>query len=152
MRNRAFKRRVIQLVIETLPDMAGLERGRDLIIDYESCPILFSYDKTSGKVKQNFMVDIPPMGECDVKCTRWFRLYGDGIAHSVDGDFIPIALMEHESQLRQLADSMSPPVKMAVFRLEFGASHERSSSGKESGKRDHRGNPVANSSSMRYGA
>jgi hypothetical protein len=135
MRNRAFKRRVIQLVI-----------------DYESCPILFSYDKTSGKVKQNFMVDIPPMGECDVKCTRWFRLYGDGIAHSVDGDFIPIALMEHESQLRQLADSMSPPVKMAVFRLEFGASHERSSSGKESGKRDNRGNPVANSSSMRYGA
>lgn len=48
------------------------------------------------------MTDIPPMGECDVKFTRWGRAYGDMIAHSVDGDFLPIALIEHERNLREV--------------------------------------------------
>lgn len=68
----------------------------------------------------------------------------------MDGDFIPIALMEHESQLRELGNSASPPVKMAVFRLEFGAVQDKGSSEKESGKRDNRGNSVVISSSQRY--
>ena len=128
MRNRAFKRRVVQLVVETLPGILDLKGGQELIIDYESCPIRFRYDVAEQKVVQDFMVDIPPMGECDVKCTRWFKRYGDGVAHSVDGDFIPISLINYEAELRNLQanpDSRAArPNKVAIFRMEFGANKD----------------------------
>lgn len=144
MRNRAFKRRVVQLVVETLPDLIGLARGQKFIIDYESCPIEFTLDATTNKVVQDFMLDVPPMGECDVKFTRWFRRFGDGVAYSVDGDFIPIALMNYEAELRALGAQQQAsvlgnitdgtqqqmmslsfrngrPARICILRLEFGA-------------------------------
>ena len=41
-------------------------------------------------------MQLPPMGENDIKFTRFCEMYGDCVAHSVDGDYLPIALMEHE--------------------------------------------------------
>jgi hypothetical protein len=64
----------------------------------------------SGKLEQ--------MGENDVKFTRFARLYGDCIAHSVDGDYIPIALMEHERQV-MLHGRDKDPTRIAIYRLEF---------------------------------
>ena len=63
---------------------------------------------------------MPALGECDIKWTRWFEKYGDGIASSTDGDFIPIALMNHEAHLRTLVGGVpSAPYKVAIYRGEY---------------------------------
>lgn len=147
MRNRAFKRRVIQMVVETLPGLLALRDGQEFVVDYESCPIRFSHDASLNKVVQTFMVDIPPLGECDVKATRWMRLYGDGVMHSVDGDFLPIALMEYEDRVRRMSGgggAVVRPFKMAVYRMKFGAGgdddgNEGGGQGSSGSKRDSRG-------------
>ena len=51
-----------------------------------------------------FMTDVPPMGEADVKFLRWSEYdfmteRRDMIAFSIDGDFIPIALIRREQQV-----------------------------------------------------
>jgi hypothetical protein len=58
------------------------------------------------------------MGENDIKFTRFARIYGDCIAHSVDGDYLPIALMEHERQV-MLHGRDKDPTRIAIYRLEF---------------------------------
>jgi hypothetical protein len=58
------------------------------------------------------------MGENDTKFTRFCPMYGDTIAHSVDSDYIPIALIEHEKQVNLLGPKKDP-VKIAIYRLEF---------------------------------
>jgi hypothetical protein len=58
------------------------------------------------------------MGENDTKFTRFGPIYGDTIAHSVDGDYLPIALMEHEKQVNLLGPNKDP-FKIAIYRLEF---------------------------------
>jgi hypothetical protein len=58
------------------------------------------------------------MGENDIKFTRFSRMYGDCIAHSVDGDYLPIALMEHERQVAELGKDQDP-IRIAVYRLEY---------------------------------
>jgi hypothetical protein len=58
------------------------------------------------------------MGENDVKFTRFAQIYGNSIAHSVDGDYLPIALIEHERQVAA-ANPEKPPTRIAVYRLEF---------------------------------
>ena len=70
MRNRAFKRRVIQLIIENIPAFVDFKVSSRLIIDYESCPIMYSLDPTTNKPVQSFMTQVPPMGEADVKFMR----------------------------------------------------------------------------------
>lgn len=78
---------------------------RSFVIDYTGCPILFEappaqprFDATNPR----FLSDIPPMGEADIKFLRWVTYFnGDAIAFSIDGDFIPIALMFYEEQLLQ---------------------------------------------------
>lgn len=144
--NRVYKRKVIDLIAETLVDHVDLQLGQALIIDYVECPVMFQLDPETRKPKAKCLVDIPPLGECDIKFTRWSRHFGDLIAHSVDGDFIPIALMEYEKQhlaaLEGLdkqncgggvghgsrrSDSGRPlpniktPANLAIFRLEYGA-------------------------------
>jgi hypothetical protein len=50
------------------------------------------------------MSDVPPMGEADIKFLRWAEHFGPGdmIAHSVDGDFVPIALMRYEEEVLRM--------------------------------------------------
>jgi hypothetical protein len=51
-----------------------------------------------------FMADVPPMGEADIKFLRWSDHFkcADMVAFSIDGDFIPIALIRRELQLLKL--------------------------------------------------
>lgn len=88
--------------------------GKSFIIDYVECPVRFFFNEETNKLDKEFL-QMPPMGENDVKFTRFSRMYGNCVAHSVDGDYLPIALMEHE---RQLATSGSghDPVRIAVYR------------------------------------
>jgi hypothetical protein len=136
--NRVYKRRVIELITEMVPDCARLREGQRLIIDYVDCPVLFQVDESTGRVKHSYMESIPPMGECDVKFTRWSRMLGDMIAHSIDGDFIPIALMEYEKQVNKLllrggaagergggSQGRVAPSSIAIYRMECRMPMER---------------------------
>lgn len=100
---------------ESLPRLLRLEGQQSFVLDYEHCPVRFSLAPGSSDIVEEFMTGIPPMGESDVKCTRWFHLYGDGIAHSVDGDFLAILLLDHERCLRDREDCP----RTCVYRMEF---------------------------------
>lgn len=156
--NRVYKRRVIDLVAETVAEHVRLQEGQRLVVDYVDCPVLFEVDATSKKVGHSYMTGVPPMGECDVKFTRWARVLGDMAAHSVDGDFIPIALMEYETQLnspvppqRSGASSRSAaPPAIAIFRIEYNMNSKKSAATVvtkqktgQAKKRDSAGRPVS---------
>lgn len=119
--NRVYKRKVIDLIAETIVDHLQLAAGQKLIIDYTECPVVFYIDICSKKVAHKFITNVPPCGECDIKFTRWGRMFGDIIAHSVDGDFIPIALMEYEKQV-QLAHTK---FNICIYRLEHTIPEEK---------------------------
>ena len=51
MRNREFKLRVMQLVVETLPGLLNLQMGQTFIVDYRSCPIQFKYNVVTQQVR-----------------------------------------------------------------------------------------------------
>jgi hypothetical protein len=127
--NRMYKRRVIDLIVETVADKLNLRPEHTLIIDYVDCPVAFKKD-INNKIVHEYLTDIPPQGECDIKFTRWGAIYGDMVAHSVDGDFIPIALMEHERQLR---DNTSQKFKIALFRMQYN--EPKPAASKKTGKR-----------------
>jgi hypothetical protein len=114
--NRLYKRRVIDLIVETIADKLNLKLGQTLIIDYVDCPVSFKIDSATKLLVHEYITDMPPQGECDIKFTRWGERYGDMVAHSVDGDFIPISLMECEKQIR---DSSLPGFRIALYRMQY---------------------------------
>ena len=82
------------------------------------------------------------MGENDIKFTRFSRMYGDSIIHSVDGDYLPIALMEHEKQV-VLQGKNTDPTRIAVYRLEFNMTPATARTKIAGGKRSADGTIVA---------
>lgn len=119
---------------------------RHLVIDYTGCPVQFDAPARALRFDSSqpplFMADVPPMGEADIKFLRWSDHFGgaDMIAFSVDGDFIPIALMRREQQLLQFKlhqqaqregeggneDKQPPPrvANIAIFRIKYKAPQE----------------------------
>jgi hypothetical protein len=86
-----------------------------MIFCFKSIEIM---DAMKKKIDFSYMTEMPPIGECDIKFTRWYQLYGDLIAHSVDGDFLPIALMQYERMIKQLGPNEDPP-KIGIYRLAY---------------------------------
>ena len=58
---------------------------------------------------------LPPMGEADVKFTRYADLFQRLMVDSIDGDSVPIALLHHE---RCLAAETCPP-RVSIYRMEL---------------------------------
>jgi hypothetical protein len=146
--NRTFKRKVMDMVCNRIAEHVTLGAGdkyvRSFVIDYTGCPIRF--DAAPGATKLDcmnpkFMTDVPPMGEADVKFLRWGEYFGGNmIAFSVDGDFIPIALMRHEENRRaraaleakegECARSREVPAagcmgKVAIYRMKYRMPDEK---------------------------
>jgi hypothetical protein len=129
--NRVFKRRVIDMIcnciIEHITPLPLKDNGeeenfsRKFIVDYSSCPVQFTCPVGSlefDKKHPVFLTDLPPMGEADVKFLRWAQVFqGDIVAYSVDGDFIPIALIHHERQL--LVEKRQQPFRVALYRMKY---------------------------------
>jgi len=115
IRNRAFKRAVIDYIATHLPRVVHLEKGKSLIIDYVHAPVRYFLDPDTGVLQHEYM-GLPPMGECDLKAVRFAELFGDMIIHSVDGDFLPISMIFHEKLVAQ-----KKPLNLAVYRLEYKA-------------------------------
>lgn len=59
MRNREFKLRVMQLIVETLPGLLDLQMGQTFIVDYRSCPIQFKYNVVTKKVRYSLKILTP---------------------------------------------------------------------------------------------
>lgn len=130
--NRVFKAKVIALVIETLPRLLDLSGERSLIIDYSGNPLEF---RQTGQRA----LDLPPLGEADVKFTRYADLYRHLLVDSVDGDSIPIALLHHEAAIRELTsgsmraqDLTDAPPSISIYRISTRVSDD------EPGKRKRR--------------
>jgi len=113
--NRAFKTRVIDLVLLRLPSLllTGRPEWKRLIIDYQK-PVEF-WMGPEGRMMREAIPEFEAMGEADVKFTRYGDRYGSLLVDSIDGDSIPIALMHHELRCRQ----GGPIPKVCVYRMEL---------------------------------
>ena len=119
--NRVFKSKVIALVIQTLPKLLDLA-GRTLIIDYAGPPVEFTVQ--DGHLQSRRMDTLLPLGEADVKFTRYADLYRELLVDSVDGDSVPIALLHHEAAVRDLTggsmrreDLSGAPPSVCIYRI-----------------------------------
>ena len=120
--NRTFKSKVIAMVIDRLPNLLELKEGQSLIIDYAGCPKEFRAGGSGVQVR-----DLPalvPLGEADVKFTRYADIYKDLLVDSVDGDSIPIALLHHEACYKDLTmgsmladDLVEAPPRICIYRM-----------------------------------
>lgn len=120
--NRVFKSKVIAMVVEKLPSLLNLKPDQTLIIDYAGCPKEFRAGPTGMETRE--IPELVPMGEADVKFTRYADLYKDLLVDSVDGDSIPIALLHHEACIRDLTsgtmdpdDLTSAPPRVCIYRM-----------------------------------
>ena len=120
--NRTFKSKVIAMVIERLPALLQLKEGQTLIIDYAGCPQEFRAGDEGLQVRP--LPELLPMGEADVKFTRYADLFKDLLVDSVDGDSIPIALQHHELCLKDLTmgsmqedDLVEAPPRICIYRM-----------------------------------
>lgn len=121
--NRVFKSKVIALVVEKLPALLNLKPDQTLIIDYAGCPREFRATP-AGTIESKEIPELVPMGEADVKFTRYADLYKDLLVDSVDGDSIPIALLHHEACVRDLTtgtmdpdDLAEAPPRICIYRM-----------------------------------
>jgi len=103
--NRHFKVKVIQMLCQRLPHFISLEDHQEFIIDYKK---VVSYNKSSfskisvqdGGSHEHWAEPVPvsvsdlqPMGESDVKFTRYTQKYGNSLIHAIDGDYMIISLL-----------------------------------------------------------
>lgn len=108
--NRAFKTKVIQLVIDTLPGMLNLATGQSLIIDYKGVPVVHHANGTTESLPDEFAA----MGEADVKFTR-YTAFGSMLVDAIDGDYVPIALL-HLQTLQQTKKDLPD---ISIYRMEI---------------------------------
>ena len=120
--NRTFKAKVIALVIDKLPGLLGLKEDQTLIIDSAGCPKEFRVGE--GGMQCRDLPELLPMGEADVKFTRYADLFKDLLVDSVDGDSIPIALLHHETCIKDLTmgsmledDLVEMPPRICIYRM-----------------------------------
>ena len=143
--NRTFKAKLIAMVIERLPALLQLKPDQTLIIDYAGCPKEFRAGESGMEVRE--LQELVPMGEADIKFTRYADLYKDLLVDSVDGDSIPIALIHHEACVRELTmgsmdehDLAGAPPRICIYRIttrvadDGSAARKRSVDGEDKGK------------------
>jgi len=121
--NRTFKAKVIAHVIHVLPRLLQLQPHQRLIIDYAGSPVQYTPNGQGGYTESE-LSHLCPLGEADVKFPRYAEIYRDLLVDSVDGDSIPIALVHHETSLRDLtmgsmssADLQDAPPRVCIYRI-----------------------------------
>jgi hypothetical protein len=124
--NRTFKAKLIAMVIDKLPGLVQLKPDQTLIIDYAGCPKEYRAVETPNQtlIEVREIPELIPMGEADIKFTRYADLFKDLLVDSVDGDSIPIALLHHEGCIRDLTtgsmeldDLAEAPPRICIYRM-----------------------------------
>lgn len=92
--NRHFKLQVIQLACERVPPLVcstllAADTSRRFIVDYK-CAVEYTHDTPHTPAP---LSDLVPLGESDIKFTRYVERYGSALVHAVDGDYMAIALL-----------------------------------------------------------
>jgi len=87
--NRNFKLKVIDFVCGRLPSLIALEKHQRFILDYKQVVEYTLQNKNVPTLVQ----DMVPIGESDVKFTRYVDLFGNALVHAIDGDYMMIALL-----------------------------------------------------------
>ena len=88
--NAWFKHRVIELVCANVPRLVTLPDGCTLIVDWETTT---EYVYRSGHDAEVREMESAPIGEADLKVTRWMRKFSKSmLVEATDGDYIPITL------------------------------------------------------------
>jgi hypothetical protein len=120
--NRTFKAKIIALVCQKLPEVIQFLPGQTLIIDYKGFPT--AYRLQDGEVVSEELTSLQPLGEADVKFTRYATMFQDLLVDSIDGDSIPIALLFQEKCIRDYTQgSMDPrdlteaPPRICIYRI-----------------------------------
>jgi hypothetical protein len=113
--NRAFKGKVIQLIVSHIPGMFKLTGRQRLIIDYKDNPVVFTSD---GEVHEIVLAD--KLGECDVKFMHYLAM-GNLVLDAVDSDYIIIAMTQIE-RLQQLNKTVP---RIFVKRIKLNISNKR---------------------------
>ena len=120
--NRFFKTKVIAMVIQELPRALKLTPTQTLIIDYAGTPE--EYKMVDGELRTRPLPDLAPLGEADIKFTRYAEIYRDLLVDSVDGDSIPIALIHQELAFSDLTmgtmrseDLAGAPPRICIRRI-----------------------------------
>lgn len=99
--NRSFKTKVIELVLWRLPHLLLAKHpAKTLIVDFRATT-KYTWDLASSSVREE-EIDLPAMGEADVKFVRYADMFGKLLVDSIDGDSVPIALVHHERLLNQV--------------------------------------------------
>lgn len=93
--NRVFKSKVIQLVVHTLTQNLRCDDGQCLVVDYTGVPVRY-FSRSSGRPPEALSGGAMELGEADVKFVRYLEIYPKLQVDSVDGDSIPIALLQME--------------------------------------------------------
>ena len=118
--NRAFKARVIDLVILRLPQLllppGDTHSRRRLIIDYHE-PRMYWHNPEEGRPTCQPVEGLPALGEADVKFARYSDQFGRLMVDSIDGDSVPIALMHLERAIRSTTPQRIP--ELCIYRLEL---------------------------------
>jgi hypothetical protein len=60
LRNRAYKRKVIDCIVASLPKMFDLRYSRSFIVDYVDCPVRYFYNEDTQKLDMEYM-QLPPV-------------------------------------------------------------------------------------------
>lgn len=82
---------MIQLVLDRLTRHLPLGAGQSLVVDYQGPPVRYFAGGGSEVLE-----GLAPLGEADVKFPRYASLYEKLQVDSVDGDSVPIALLQME--------------------------------------------------------
>ena len=91
--NRTFKLKIIDMLCTRIPFLVHLESDQEFIIDYKR---VIKYDASSKGIPK-VIPSLVPMGESDVKFTRYVQIFGNCLVHAIDGDYIVIALLYYKS-------------------------------------------------------
>ena len=120
--NRTVKSKIIALVCQRLPEIIQFLPGQTLIIDYKGPPT--AYRLHEGEVVTEELASLQPLGEADVKFTRYASMFQDLLVDSIDGDSIPIALLYQEKCLRDstkgsmdMRDLTAAPPRICIYRI-----------------------------------
>lgn len=106
--NRTFKAKVIQLVVHRLTTSLQCGEGQCLIVDYSGPPVRH-YARSTGRPPEAIPGLDRRLGEADVKFVPYAELFSKLQVDSVDGDTIPIALLQMEK---------TQAGRISVFRLQ----------------------------------
>jgi hypothetical protein len=119
--NRAFKAKVIQLVVHRLTTNLACAEGQCLVVDYSGAPVRH-YARSLCRPPEPIPGLDRRLGEADVKFVPYADLFPKLQVDSVDGDTLPIALLHMErghsgrisvlrlqTRVKQAAEEARPP-------------------------------------------